>query len=443
MMMRKALACLPVLLGTAGLAWGQTPGIVTSNGTTSVAAAPNPYVLADVPAAAAPTAGAPSPPDGSAPGGRFFGSAEYLLWWTEHSPLPPALITTGPVTAMPGALGNGGIPMTPGSLDEGAMSGARFGLGYWLDDGRNWGIEAGGFFLPRQTRTVAYSSDSSGNPVVAFRFLDPPVGGVSSEDAFVASVPAIVSAGPPQIGPYSGSVGLTTSTSLWGADANFLAKAWECEGIRWQLLAGFRYLGLDESLDLSFTRHAIPGSGAMVFFQGNPYSDPSSVSASDSFQTHNQFYGGQVGAKGEMNFGMFFFTFGGKLAIGDLHESLNIMGTSTLTQPGSPNVTVPGGLFAAASNIGHYTRDEFSVLPELELRVGCHISENIQVFVGYNLLYLNRVARPGSQFDQVVDTGGTVIDPGFTGATTTYPRPIFGETNFWAQGLDFGVQFSY
>jgi hypothetical protein len=323
------------------------------------------------------------------------------------------------------------------------MSGARFSLGYRLDDGHGWGIDVRGFFLPRQSRTIAYSSDSSGNPVLAFRFLDPPVGGVSNEDSFVAAAPGIVSAGPPQIGPYTGSVGLATSTKLWGTEVNVVSKACQCDCVRWQLLAGFRYLDLDESLDLFFERQAIPGSGAMVFFQGNQFSDPSAVSAADSFRTRNQFYGGQVGATGEMNFGRFFVTFGGKLAVGDLHETLNIMGTSTLIQPGVPNVTAPGGLFAAASNIGHYSRDEFAVMPELELSVGLQINENLRVYLGYNLLYLNRVARPGSQFDQIVDVAGTVIDPGFTGAATIYPRPIFGETSFWAQGLDFGVQLSY
>jgi hypothetical protein len=344
---------------------------------------------------------------------------------------------------MPGALGNGGVPLTPGSLDEGAMSGGRFSLGLWLNDGRSLGVEAGGFFLPRQSRTIAYSSDAGGNPVLAFRFLDPPVGGASSEDAFVAAVPAVVSAGPPQIGPYSGSVGLTTSTRLWGTEANLVCKAWHCDCVRWQVLAGVRYLDLDESLDLFFERQAIPGSGAAVFFQGTPYPDPSAVSARDSFRTRNQFYGGQVGARGEMTFGWVFLTFGGKLAVGNVHESLDIAGASTLVQPGLPNVSVPGGLFAAASNIGHYTRDEFSVMPEAELSIGCQIIDNVRVFVGYNILYLNKVARPGSQFDQVVDTRATVIDPGFSGEKTTFPRPVFGETNFWAQGLDFGVQLSY
>src|ERR1700730_16154263 len=45
-------------------------------------------------------------------GNRFYARAEYLLWWLKDAPLPPSLVTTGPVTDNPGALGHGGIPLT-------------------------------------------------------------------------------------------------------------------------------------------------------------------------------------------------------------------------------------------------------------------------------------------------------------------------------------------
>ncbi len=443
-MKRSIFPSLSVLLSIAGLAWGQAGGEPASGGSAHPSAAAGTVVLGDAhpvtgaidaaPACAAPDTG---------PDSRVYGNAEYLLWWTRRSPLPASLITTGPLTGNPGSLDDGGVPLTRESLDPGALSGVRVNLGFWLDDKERLGVEVGGFILPRQTRTVAFSSDASGNPVLAFRHLDPPTDGAPAEDVFQAAVPGVVSAGPPQIGPYAGAVGLTTATRLWGLEGNLVGGACQCDCVRWQLLAGVRYLELSESLDLAFERQAIPGSGAMVMFEGTPYPDPSAVSALDSFQTRNQFYGGQVGARGELGFGRGFLAFAGKLALGDLHESLNVIGSSTLVQPGLPNVTVPGGLFAAASNSGRVTRDEFAVLPEAEIDIGYQLNANVRVYIGYNILYLNRVARPGSQVDQVVDTRGTPIDPGFTGETTTYPRPVFNDTNFWAQGIDFGVQLSY
>jgi hypothetical protein len=112
-------------------------------------------------------------------------------------------------------------------------------------------------------------------------------------------------------------------------------------------------------------------------------------------------------------------------------------------QPGLPNVTVPGGQFAAASNSGRATQDKFAVMPELELTLGYQFNGNIWVYVGYDILYFNKIARPGSQVDLTVDTAGDQIDPGFTGARTSYPSRLFNDTNFWAQGLDFGVAISY
>jgi hypothetical protein len=133
----------------------------------------------------------------------------------------------------------------------------------------------------------------------------------------------------------------------------------------------------------------------------------------------------------------------GKLALGDLHESVNILGTSALDQPGLPSINVSGGQFAAPSNSGRATRDEFAVMPELELTLGYQLNQNYRVFIGYDLLYLNRVARPGSQVDLIVDTRGNPIDPAFTGEATSFPRPLFSDTNFWVQGLDFGLEVSF
>jgi hypothetical protein len=453
-MNRKILACLPIFFIGHTLAWGQVSldsmraksnhapismgPAVSSNSEKSVNASPQQELPASNPAPMEQVLSAPEANSDA----RLFASVEYLLWWTKHSPLAPSLITTGDVTGTPPAsLGNGGVALTRNSLDEGALSGVRVGLGFWLGGGL--GIEAGGFVLPSQSRTISYSSDAGGNPVLAFRHQDPPMGAPPAEDAFQASLPAILSSGPPQIGPYAGSLGLTTRTRLWSMEGNLVGNVWQSEEVRWQLLAGFRYLDLSESLDISFQRQAIPGSGAMVFFQGSPFPDPDAVSSSDSFRTRNQYYAGQIGARGEIDFGRFFLVFAGKLALGDVHESVNIQGTSTLVQPGLPNITVPGGQFAAASNIGRATHDQFNAMPELEISIGYQFSPNFQVFVGYNLLYLNKVVRPGNQVDLVVDTAGTQIDPGFTGAMTSFPRPFFSNTNFWAQGLDFGLEVSY
>jgi hypothetical protein len=373
-----------------------------------------------------------------------------LLWWIKTTPLPPSLITTGPVSDIPGALGHGGVALSNNGLSFDPLSGVRLSAGGWLDGDQVLAIDVGGFLLAKHTRSIALQSDATGTPVLAFRYLDPPVGGVAAEDAFQASVPATLSAGPPQLGPYAGGLGLSASTRLWGTEANLMANLGNCPAcaddhsrLYWQMLGGFRYLDLGEGLDLVFNRQAIPGSGSNVVFQGVPFPDPSAVSSQDSFQTRNQFYGGQVGVRAGYVSGRFGLEFSGKVALGASHEVVNVFGTSTLTPNEGSSVTVAGGQFAGPSNIGRTTRDEFAVVPEVGLRAAYQLNDYLSASIGYHFLYWSRVVRPGRQVDLIVDTRGNPVDPGFTGEQVMFPRPLFNHSDFWAQGLTFGLEVSY
>jgi hypothetical protein len=372
----------------------------------------------------------------------IYGSVDYLLWWIKGSPLPASLITTGPVSDNPGALGHGGVPLTGSTQDYGIVSGFRATTGFWLGDGHDLAFEVTGFVLPRVTKTTVFRSNPNGSPVLTFRYLDPPVGGVAAEDAFQASAPAVLSVGP-QVGPYSGSVGLTTHSELWGLETNLVGVLAGCRNRRFELLAGFRYVDLEERLDLSFQRQAIAGTGSNVIFLGSPFPAPASVSSLDAFRTRNQFYGGQMGFRGDYCFGKFQVTFTGKVALGDTHEVVNIFGVSTLATGSGPGVTVAGGQFAGPSNIGRSTTDHFSVVPETEISVGYHVTDHLRAFIGYDFLYWSRVVRPGNQVDLIVDTRANPVDPGFTGDRVGFPRSLFNRSDFWAQGINFGLEYRY
>jgi hypothetical protein len=354
------------------------------------------------------------------------------------------LITSG------GSLTNGGTALSHDSVTYGPLPGFRASAGFWLDRERDLAVEVGGFLLPKHTRTVALQSDPTGNPALGFRFLDVPVNGAPAEDVFQASTPTALANGPPQIGPYTGGVGFTSSSRLWGTEANLVADVGECtickedhSTLHVLLIGGFRYVDLAEDLELSFNRQTIPGSGSNVVFQGTAFPDPSAVSSLDSFRTRNQFYGGQFGARGGCCYGKWLFEFAGKIALGDSHEVQTVFGTSTLIPNTGPSVTVIGGQFAGPSNIGRTVRDEFAVMPEMELGVAYRFNANWRAYLGYNLLYWSQVVRPGRQVDLIVDTRGNPIDPGFTGDQVGVPRPMFNTSHFWAQGITFGVGVCY
>jgi hypothetical protein len=354
--------------------------------------------------------------------GQLYGSAEYLVWFTKADHVPP-LVTTGPASSN-GILGQPGTIVLfggPGTnLNEDVRQGGRFTLGYWLDPCHECAIEASYFFLGDHTQR--FSASSGAFPLLARPFFRENTGSEFSE---IVTRPDLS----------TGRVTIEAPTQLWGAEANVRHPL--CCGCSYRLdgLAGFRYLDLTEGLHIS--EDIITSPTQSVF-------PNSRVQVSDRFDTHNQFYGGQVGMDGEIYRGRFFLGLRGKVALGDTHETLNINGSQAITDAQGNLHVFRGGLLALQSNIGHFTRDRFAVVPEVGLTVGCQLTDQLRVTVGYNLLYWSNVIRPGEQIDRVIDE--TLI-PNFGArhppAGQNRPMVLFKETDYWAQGLTFGVEYRY
>src|SRR5262249_14921413 len=159
---------------------------------------------------------------------------------------------------------------------------------------------------------------------------------------------------------------------LWGLELNGLAKVLDRESFRLVGLLGFRYVNLQESLDLtdSFSDAATGGSFIVA----------------DSFQTDNQFYGAQVGTRATYVRGKFSGALTAKLAVGADVGRTSIDGSSTVTRGafGFLNGVYPGGIFAQPSNIGEFSQTRFCVIPEAELVLGYAVTEHVRAQVGYN-----------------------------------------------------------
>jgi hypothetical protein len=85
-------------------------------------------------------------------------------------------------------------------------------------------------------------------------------------------------------------------------------------------------------------------------------------------------------------------------------------------------------------------------VPEAALNVGYQIRERTRLFVGYTFLYFSDVARPGNQIDRTINPTQT----NFANAVgfpppAGQPAPLFNlhQSDFWAQGINFGVPFRY
>jgi hypothetical protein len=363
----------------------------------------------------------------------FWGSAEYLVWWLKGQ-TPPPLVTAGnPADAVPGALGQAGTVVLFGGHNQGdeSSSGARLRLGWWFDENHTVGIDGSAFFLGQQTRN--FTASSFGSPALFRPFFNtgsvfvPGTGFVNSapfEDAEAVAFP----------GALAGAVNVRQTSRLWGYDANLRTSLFDgcCKGVGWNIdgYAGFRSISLDESLQISESLGSF-----LAGAEGN-------IAVVDKFKTDNTFYGGQIGLEGEMRWHRWFLNANTRLAMGDIHQVVQISG-ATATSDATGTHTSLGGLLAQGTNIGNYSRDRFALVPELGLNVGYQLTDCLRLFVGYNLLYVTTVVRPADQIDRIVNPTQIPRLGGGTLTGSANPAFNFRGTDFYAQGFNLGVEFRW
>jgi hypothetical protein len=132
------------------------------------------------------------------------------------------------------------------------------------------------------------------------------------------------------------------------------------------------------------------------------------------------------------------------VALGGVHQTANINGSTLFAVPGMPVSFQNGGLLALPTNSGRFSRDRFAVVPEVGVKVGYQLTAHVRCFVGYSFLYISDVARPGHQVDPVVNVAQLPSQFG-PGALVGAPRPGFSfkGSDFWAQGVSFGLEIRY
>jgi hypothetical protein len=372
-----------------------------------------------------------------ATGGRFYASAEYLLWFIKGYNTPP-LVTTSPASVPQPMQGVLGFPSTAvlfggSQLTQDPFSGGRFFAGYRFGPCNLWAAEVGGFFLGSQTTRFAAASPF---PAVIAR---PFIGNSPTGMAETAELTASPGSNPGELFSSAGSLRIAAPTQFWGLEANLRRQV--CCGCNYNLdlLAGYRYLNLSEGLHITedlVALRAVPAAGTGV---------GDHIIVIDNFTTRNQFNGGQLGAVGEYRFGKLILGGSLKVALGDMHEQVSINGATSITSatPGVAPRTFNSGLLALSSNSGTFTRDRFAVVPEVGLRVGYQVTNSLRVFVAYNFLYVSDVVRPGDQIDRVLNTN--LIPPFSPSAPAGPVHPVvpFKSTDLWVQGVSFGLEWRY
>jgi len=201
---------------------------------------------------------------------------------------------------------------------------------------------------------------------------------------------------------------------------------------RADLLLGYRRVDLDEELYIRESLYNLDPAGPVPV--GTTYD------IVDQFETDNQFDGFDVGLNWDWCWGKFGVNALTKIAFGRNRRRATIRGWTNVTEPGMGTDHYDGGLLALPSNMGHHEQDDFAVIPEVGLKlyyqVGCHLRLNF----GYSLIAFPDVIRPGDVIDLNVDPR-QVPPP----TVTDGERPWFQDwhDNFWAQGLNVGLEYCF
>jgi hypothetical protein len=326
-------------------------------------------------------------------------------------------VTTGPASegANAGGLGQPGTVNLNSPLNYGASGGIRLYAGGWFERSHTFGINGSLTFLGQNSSGfAAWDGSGSGNAV-----LNEPVAGApfSTQVSFP--------------GVETGGVSVSTTSRFTGADINALLNLVRSGGWTINVMGGFRYYELNETVSIV---------GNSTLFQTTIYTDNfgnvlavappgSGVTTIDTFGTHNYFYGGQLGAEFKYQLNRWSFGAMTKLALGDMHQVVNVNGTTNVYPVNNFPVALGGGNYATIQS-GRYSQDRFAVAPEITLNVGYQFTPWLRGNIGYNFIYLSNVVRPGNQIDNTFD--GVV-----------HPSVPMANSSFWAQGLNFSLVFSF
>lgn len=346
---------------------------------------------------------------------RWWLDAEYLYWTLKDSPEHVPLVIEGTV---PG----GNVVLGGKKIDTKWRSGGSFTLGYWFDDSKCLGGEISYMFLPDATKTKSVFSDASSTS----SFLSVPFFNVQTgaENTIQIAFPGV----------YSGRAKLKLKNSMQSAEMNVVATLpYDCE---WSfgLLAGFRYWNFNERLTFDTDSPFIPPFTADVYM------------TKDSFHTKNNFYGGQIGGWIDYHCNQFFCRLKGKIALGAMHQESVIKGellTNDFNGFGTVQ-TFPGGYFALPSNIGHHKSNCFAVIPEANITFGYEVTDVLRLQVGYTFLYVNNVLWAGKQISRNISPSQAISytsTPVLVGEAS--PKGSLKSGNFWAQGINVGLEFDF
>ena len=345
-----------------------------------------------------------------------YGDIELLLWWTKGTGLPP-LVTTSPSgtpRADAGVLGEPGTTVLFGDSLAGQdlQVGGRITMGWWLDGSHNVGIE--GQFFALEGDSTTFFAESDGGTILARPFFNLALPG---PDSLLVAFPGVS----------EGNIRVNFNNDLFATQVLGRMMLQRNRLRRIDLLAGYQFLRLDDDLRInSFHTSTDPLSLIPV---------GTTFDITDRFRGRNEFHGGLIGIQSTAARGCWSFDAVGKLGFGNMRQMVIIEGSQNVAVPGFPGSPTGSGLLAQPSNIDTHVQDQFCFIPELTLRLKYHFNECWAASLGYNLLWVSDVVLGADHIDNVVNLSQPV--------GPARPAFAFDDTDYWVQGINFGLHYDF
>jgi hypothetical protein len=330
----------------------------------------------------------------------------------------PALATTSPDGTAQAAAGvlpaattlYGGSP-----LNDDSRTGARITFGRWLDPLQSQAIEVRYAILEDEKQSFSRSVADGTILARPFFNIDQNV-----EDASLIVFPDFV----------DGTLSIDSKTEFQTAEVllHRSVVATDLARLSWSL--GYRYANLKDTIQFQSNTTSLSGVTSGTTFD-----------LTEGFETTNHFHGGQVGLTlVEAPSSRWSVEMGAKFAFGHTLSKTNIDGQTIITTATGDTSTSQGGLLALGTNIGQYQDNISSTISELSFAVRHRFTPGIVGSVGYSVMYWSDLGRAGNAIDRTINP--TQIPPD----TLVGPeRPVFDfqSTDFWARGVNFGLEFNF
>lgn len=348
------------------------------------------------------------------PGPLYWTGFDYLLLRSKGGLLPAlgTVVLGNPAFVSPVNPLNAG-PITDNRINGELQSGFRLTVGHWLEKPRGNGVEARYSMFLRADNQITYGS--SNGVLLSRPFWDE-----------LSDRPALQLLSSPT-NDTAGLLRVKTSFDSDTLELNYLRRGNAMIGEEAHWIMGVRYWSLDEDLTVESLSRGETGT----------------VGTFDRFSTHNKFLGPQFGSRmllaSRKNFT---FELSARMAIGVMHERVEIHGATSSIPAGGAQVDRPGGFLALATNSGDHERMKLALIRDMSFTVGWCVTENVTLRLAYNVMNVSNVVRPGEQIDLGINPSILPFNPA---APTGDRRPgfRFNEEMFFMHGVTLGLSVQF